>query len=185
MPYLHRTEWRSGRLRFVERQLFTRHFVDHQLALGCARSRQFSGVFTISRKCGPVISKVKCINLALQGGSAHGAFTWGVLNRLIEEPRIEVEGVSATSAGAMNATVSTTMLTISFRQSCSILLHPTTKGLEIRTCRISATDRDDESDSSAPSLAFHWPIAERRSDSKVICDQATWRRRPDHCASWP
>jgi NTE family protein len=52
-----------------------------------------------------VISKVKCINLALQGGSAHGAFTWGVLDRLIEEPRIEVEGVSATSAGAMNAAV--------------------------------------------------------------------------------
>jgi NTE family protein len=43
--------------------------------------------------------------LALQGGSAHGAFTWGVLDRLLEEPRIEVEGVSATSAGAMNAVV--------------------------------------------------------------------------------
>jgi NTE family protein len=48
---------------------------------------------------------VKRLNLALQGGSAHGAFTWGVLDRLLEEPRIEVEGVSATSAGAMNAAV--------------------------------------------------------------------------------
>jgi len=40
--------------------------------------------------------------LALQGGGAHGAFTWGVLDRLLEEP-IEIEAVSGTSAGAMNA----------------------------------------------------------------------------------
>src|SRR5215471_1853397 len=59
----------------------------------------------ISWKFGPAIPEVKCVNLALQGGSAHGAFTWGVLDRLLEEPRIEVEGVSATSAGAMNAAV--------------------------------------------------------------------------------
>src|SRR6516164_2438018 len=60
---------------------------------------------SFSRKVGPAISEVKCVNLALQGGSAHGAFTWGVIDRLLEEPRIEVEGVSATSAGAMNAAV--------------------------------------------------------------------------------
>jgi NTE family protein len=59
----------------------------------------------ISLKFGVAISKVKYLNLALQGGSAHGAFTWGVLDRLLEEPRIEFEGVSATSAGAMNAAV--------------------------------------------------------------------------------
>ena len=59
----------------------------------------------ISWKFGPAITAVKCVNLALQGGSAHGAFTWGVLDRLLEEPRIEAEGVSATSAGAMNAAV--------------------------------------------------------------------------------
>ena len=47
----------------------------------------------------------KRINLALQGGGAHGAFTWGVLDRLLEHPRIEVEGISGTSAGAMNAAV--------------------------------------------------------------------------------
>ena len=44
------------------------------------------------------------INLALQGGGTHGAFTWGVLDRLLEEERIEIEGISAASAGAMNAT---------------------------------------------------------------------------------
>jgi NTE family protein len=46
---------------------------------------------------------IKTINLALQGGGAHGAFAWGVLDRLLEEPRIAIEGISATSAGAMNA----------------------------------------------------------------------------------
>ena len=45
----------------------------------------------------------KTVNLALQGGGAHGAFTWGALDRLLEEERIEVEGITATSAGAMNA----------------------------------------------------------------------------------
>jgi len=49
--------------------------------------------------------KVKAINLALQGGGAHGAFTWGVLDRLLEDGRIEIEAISATSAGAMNAVV--------------------------------------------------------------------------------
>lgn len=45
------------------------------------------------------------VDLALQGGGAHGAFTWGVLDRLLEEPRIKIEGISGTSAGAMNAAV--------------------------------------------------------------------------------
>ena len=45
------------------------------------------------------------VDLALQGGGAHGAFTWGVLDRLLEEPRLEIEGISGTSAGAMNASV--------------------------------------------------------------------------------
>jgi NTE family protein len=45
------------------------------------------------------------INLALQGGGAHGAFTWGVLDALLEDGRIAFDGVSGTSAGAMNAVV--------------------------------------------------------------------------------
>lgn len=45
---------------------------------------------------------VKRINLALQGGGAHGAFTWGVLDRLLDDPDIEVAGISGTSAGALN-----------------------------------------------------------------------------------
>ena len=47
----------------------------------------------------------KPIALALQGGGMHGAFTWGVLDRLLEDGRLAIEGVSATSAGAMNAVV--------------------------------------------------------------------------------
>ena len=46
---------------------------------------------------------VKHINLALQGGGAHGAFTWGVLEYLLGEERIAIEGVSGTSSGAVNA----------------------------------------------------------------------------------
>jgi NTE family protein len=44
----------------------------------------------------------KSISLALQGGGAHGAFTWGVLDRLIEDERLVIDGISGTSAGAMN-----------------------------------------------------------------------------------
>lgn len=45
------------------------------------------------------------INLALQGGGSHGAFTWGVLDRLLEDPRVTIEGLSGTSAGSINAVV--------------------------------------------------------------------------------
>ena len=45
------------------------------------------------------------IALALQGGGAHGAFTWGALDRLLRDPTLEIGGVTGTSAGAMNAVV--------------------------------------------------------------------------------
>lgn len=47
----------------------------------------------------------KVINLALQGGGAHGAFSWGVIDKLLEDGRVEIEGISGTSAGSMNAVV--------------------------------------------------------------------------------
>jgi NTE family protein len=47
----------------------------------------------------------KIIDLALQGGGAHGALTWGVLDRLLEDERISISAISGTSAGAMNAVV--------------------------------------------------------------------------------
>ena len=56
------------------------------------------------------------LSLALQGGGAHGAFTWGVLDRLLEDERIAVEAISATSAGAMNAAVFAQGLMVQNRQ---------------------------------------------------------------------
>ena len=47
----------------------------------------------------------KTINLAIQGGGAHGAYAWGILDRLLDDGRIRFEGISATSAGSMNAVV--------------------------------------------------------------------------------
>lgn len=49
--------------------------------------------------------KFTFIDLALQGGGAHGAYTWGVLDRLLDEPMLIIEGISGTSAGSMNAAV--------------------------------------------------------------------------------
>ncbi|MBK0326975.1 patatin-like phospholipase family protein [Rhodobacteraceae bacterium F11138] len=48
------------------------------------------------------MAETKHINLALQGGGAHGAFTWGVLDRILEDEDIEIAGISGTSAGALN-----------------------------------------------------------------------------------
>ena len=45
------------------------------------------------------------MDFALQGSRAHGAFAWGVLDRLLEEPWLQIDGISDTSAGAMNAAV--------------------------------------------------------------------------------
>lgn len=65
----------------------------------------------------------KRIDLALQGGGAHGAFTWGVLDLLLEDPRIDIEGISGTSAGAMNAVVIADALTRGNEQTARDALH--------------------------------------------------------------
>ncbi len=54
-------------------------------------------------KPNPVAKPVRKVALALQGGGSHGAFTWGVLDRLLEEDSLSIEAISGTSAGAMNA----------------------------------------------------------------------------------
>ncbi len=62
------------------------------------------------------------LNLALQGGGSHGAFTWGVLDRLLEESDVEIEGISGTSAGAMNAAVVAQGMAIGGRDEARRLL---------------------------------------------------------------
>jgi NTE family protein len=56
-------------------------------------------------KASEPVTEVKTVNLALQGGGSHGAFTWGVLDRLLEDDRLAYDGVTATSAGGVNAAV--------------------------------------------------------------------------------
>lgn len=65
---------------------------------------------------------MKKLNLALQGGGSHGAFTWGVIDRLLDEPDIEIEDMCGTSAGAMNATVLAYGLNVGGRQKAKELL---------------------------------------------------------------
>src|SRR6202167_3334563 len=54
-------------------------------------------------KASTPIAGEKILNLALQGGGSHGAFTWGVIDRLLDDERIGFDGVTATSAGGVNA----------------------------------------------------------------------------------
>ncbi|BCP54225.1 hypothetical protein K32_28420 [Kaistia sp. 32K] len=68
-------------------------------------------------------SEPRQIDLALQGGGAHGAFTWGVLDRLLEEPWLKIEAVSGTSAGAMNAVVMTSGWTLGGADGARAALH--------------------------------------------------------------
>lgn len=63
------------------------------------------------------------IDLALQGGGAHGAFTWGVLDRLLEEEWMTIEGISGTSAGAMNAAILAAGMASGGRQTAREMLH--------------------------------------------------------------
>ena len=58
----------------------------------------------------PTVPAALTVDLALQGGGSHGAYTWGVLDRLLEDEGLAFDGVSGTSAGALNAAVLATGL---------------------------------------------------------------------------
>lgn len=70
----------------------------------------------------PAPPKTKKLNLALQGGGAHGAFTWGVLDRLLDDERIDIEGIVGTSAGAVNASILAYGLVAGGRRKAQALL---------------------------------------------------------------
>ena len=74
-------------------------------APGTVRRAKANGRAVVSRRPRKKLQEAKPISLALQGGGAHGAFTWGVLDRLLEDERVVIEGISGTSAGAMNGAV--------------------------------------------------------------------------------
>jgi NTE family protein len=73
-------------------------------------------------KAGSPMAGQKMVNLALQGGGSHGAFTWGVLDRLLEEERLAFDGITATSAGAVNAVVLADGLAAGGREGAKNLL---------------------------------------------------------------
>jgi len=75
-----------------------------------------------ARRAAPAKLETKTVNLALQGGGAHGAFAWGVLDRLLEDDRVALEGLSATSAGAMNAVTMAYGMTVGGREGARTAL---------------------------------------------------------------
>ncbi|MCG8561514.1 MAG: patatin-like phospholipase family protein [Hyphomicrobiales bacterium] len=77
----------------------------HRSARRAGRVPMRTAVRRLARRIARVTSfaRARPLNLALQGGGAHGAFTWGVLDRLLEQGHFRLDGVSGTSAGAVNA----------------------------------------------------------------------------------
>ena len=75
-----------------------------------------------TRRNGHAAGNAKTINLALQGGGAHGAFAWGVIDRLLEDESIQIEGIVGTSAGAMNAAVTAYGLSLGGNQGAREML---------------------------------------------------------------
>jgi NTE family protein len=71
----------------------------------------------------------KAINLALQGGGSHGAFMWGVLDRLLEDERLSFDGITATSIGAVNAVVLADGLAAGGREGAKNLLRTFWRGM--------------------------------------------------------
>src|SRR5689334_367763 len=84
-----------------------------------ARCRLSAPVPTESKR----VRSMKNVNLALQGGGAHGAFVWGVLDRLLEDGRLAIEAISATSAGAMNAVALASGMAIGGSEAARQSLH--------------------------------------------------------------
>jgi NTE family protein len=94
---------------------------------------------------GQPIAGQKWVNLALQGGGSHGAFTWGVLDRLLEDDRIGFEGITATSAGGVNAVLLADGLAAGGRQAARDLLRAFWKKMsEITSSSIIAPSLFDQ-----------------------------------------
>lgn len=84
---------------------------------------------------------LKTIDLALQGGGSHGALAWGVIDRLLDEPKLAITGISGTSAGAMNAAVLCGGLAGGSRADAQSVLHDFWKAIS-DAGRFSPVQRD-------------------------------------------
>src|ERR1700683_867639 len=77
-----------------------------------------------------VVAGQKLVNLAIQGVGAHGAFTWGALDRLLEDERLAFDGITATSAGAVNAVVLAYGLAVGGREGAKKALERYWRGVD-------------------------------------------------------
>lgn len=84
-------------------------------------------------------AKKKKVNLALQGGGAHGAFTWGMLDKFLEEDVFIIEGISATSAGSMNAVALAQGMMEGGNEGARKLLHEFWKALSMYSAWLGIT----------------------------------------------
>jgi NTE family protein len=87
--------------------------------------------------------KKKTLNLALQGGGAHGAFTWGVLDKILETGLFKIDGISATSAGSMNAVVLAQGMLNGGEDGARTLLHDFWKAISDHGKKMSTTSPMD------------------------------------------
>ena len=101
--------------------------------------------------------EVQRIDLALQGGGSHGAFTWGVLDRLLEDETLAFDGVSGTSAGALNAAVLATGLARGGRPAAREALRAF--WLEVAGSPCFGTSSDAAPPAANPWAAWTWPAA--------------------------
>jgi NTE family protein len=108
------------------------------------------------------------VNLALQGGGAHGAFTWGVLDYLLEDGRLIFEGVSGTSAGAMNAVVLAQGLMNGGAEGARAALEKFWSAVADSVPFVPATGSDDgEAPRLGPALKFMLQLTDHFSPSQL------------------
>jgi len=104
----------------------------------------------------PERGNARAINLALQGGGAHGAFAWGVIDRILEHGGIEIEGIVGTSAGAMNAAVTAYGLAIGGNEGARVTLRNFWKAIsdQARMSPLQATPIEKMFQKTPGSLEF-------------------------------
>jgi len=111
----------------------------------------------------------KQINLALQGGGAHGAFTWGVLDRLLEEDELEVCAISGTSAGALNGAAFKAGTITGGRQGARDNLDWLWERVAgVGDLHLSAWMTPFSAATISTAMAYSWPVAVSDAMSRVI-----------------